>query len=267
MAVLALLSAYQLTETGAGRDPSACEPLEACGVSIREAFVTTLNAGRWILVTPFALVIICAGFLFDSTARMVITLSSQYYRVIEVPEALFGLIGSGVATLGLIIPRIALWMTVHQSPRTNVLILAAITVSGLLGMNFFLPIAGLIPALVLFGGMYMTGFFVSHYLNHTTDSAQRATVLSFKGLSYNLSYGLIGLLYSLLVARTRPGIVKTLPGLTPEQVENLTFVDTFQWFPWAFIIGFILFYLFACWQLRGLNAHLQPVKAEPAEAD
>ena len=217
----------------------------------------TLRAGRWILETPFALVIICAGFLFDSIARMVITLSSQYYRVIDVPEALFGLIGSGVAVLGLVIPRIALRMTERHTPRYNLLILAGVTFSGLVGMAFFVPLAGLIPAVILFSGMYMTGFFVSHYLNHITDSAQRATVLSFKGLSYNLSYGLIGLLYSLLVAWSRPGIVKAFPGQAADQIENLTFMATFNWFPWTFIFGFGILCLFARRQLRGINVHRQ----------
>ena len=77
-------------------------------------------------------------------------------------------------------------------------------------MIFFWPLFGLIPALILFGGMQLTGFFVSHYLNQITDSAQRATVLSFKGLSFNLAYGLIGVLYSRLIVTLRPGIAEQL---------------------------------------------------------
>jgi hypothetical protein len=227
----------------------------------------TLRAGRWIVNTPFALVVICAGFLFDSIARMVITLSSQYYRVILVPEALFGLIGSGIAVLGLIIPRIALRMTERNAPRENLLVLTAVTFIGLAGMNAFIPVAGLIPAVILFGGMYMTGFFVSHYLNHITDSAQRATVLSFKGLSYNLSYGLIGVLYSLLVAGTRPAVMAQFPGTGSQQIENLTFIETFTWFPWTFVCGFIVLCLFAGWRLRGTDFHRRPMVPGPDAPD
>jgi len=261
MAVLTLTAALRMEESGNGLDKGESRPGEKSGVPAREAFAMTLRAGRWILKTPFALVIICSGFLFDSIARMVITLSSQYYRVIEVPEAVFGLIGSGIAVLGLIIPRIALRMTERNSPRYNLLVLAGINLVGLVGMAFFVPLAGLLPAIILFSGMYMTGFFVSHYLNHITDSAQRATVLSFKGLSYNLSYGLIGLLYSLLVAWTRPGIVESHPDQSTFQVENLTFMATFNWFPWAFVIGFVILCLFAGRRLRGLDVHRLPLKA------
>jgi len=252
-----------MEETDSKSGNSACGPLETCRVSARDAFKMTFRAGRWILATPFALAVISAGFFFDSIVRMVITLSSQYYRVIQVPEALFGLIGSGIALLGLFIPRLALWMSARRSPRFNFLVTAGITMAGLFGMAGFIPLAGLVPAVVLFSAMYLNGFFVSHYLNHITDSGRRATVLSFKGLSYNLAYGLIGLLYSLLVARTRPGIVQSFPGQTASQVENLTFMATFNWFPWAFVCGFALLCLFAGRQLRGLTVHRQPLASGP----
>ncbi len=255
MGILALGAALKMEETGAGGDSAECGPVEKCGVSTREAFAMTLQAGRWIINTPFALVIICAGFLFDSIARMVITLSSQYYRIIEVPEALFGLIGSAIAVLGLIVPRIAMRMTEQHTPRYNLLVLAGVTLTGLVGMAFFVPIGGLVPAVILFSAMYLTGFFVSHYLNQITDSAQRATVLSFKGLSYNLSYGLIGLLYSLLVAWTRPEIVSQYPNADPQMIENLVFKGTFNWFPWAFLAGLVIFIGFAVWRLKGSDHH------------
>lgn len=55
------------------------------------------------------------------------------------------------------------------------------------------------------------GYRVSHYLNAITDSARRATVLSFKGLVFNLGYGALGLLFAgLVVARIPPGQLKRL---------------------------------------------------------
>ncbi len=254
MAVLALATALKMEEAGNGGE-DASGPLEKCRLSIREAFAMTIRAGRWILQTPFALVIICAGLLFDGIVRMVITLSSQYYRVIQVPEALFGLIGSAIAVLGLIVPRIALGMTERHTPRYNLLVLTGVTLAGLVGMAFFVPLGGLVPAVILFSAMYLTGFFVSHYLNHITDSAQRATVLSFKGLAYNLSYGLIGLLYSLLVAWTRPEIIRQYPAADLQMIENLVFKGTFSWFPWAFLAGLVIFFGFAGWRLRGSDQH------------
>ena len=95
----------------------------------------------------------------------------------------------------------------------------------------------------------MIGFFVSHYLNHITDSHQRATVLSFKGLFMNLFYGMIGLLYAFLIAMLRPGISEKYPNLVPELIENLVFMQSFQWFPWTFVIGLSMFLAVAKYKL------------------
>jgi hypothetical protein len=222
-----------------------------------------MDAGRWILRTPFALVIICSGILFDGIIRMVITLNSQYYRVIEIPEAVFGLIGAGVAGLGLFLPRIALKMSETYTPRFNLMVLAAMTVIGLYGMSLFMPVTGLVPAIVLFSAMYMTGFFVSNYLNRITSSTRRATVLSFKGLSFNLSYGLLGILYSALLAGMRPRIAVSYPDAEPLLLENMVFTGSFKWFLWAFLGGLAAFTVFAAFQLRSANDHKQI--AAPAE--
>jgi len=235
----------------------ACGPLEQCGQSVKEIFSQTLQAGRWILVTPWALVVIAAGFLFDGIIRMVITLTSQYYRLIEIPEATFGIIGSLLAGLGLIIPRIAMKMTDRFTPRMNLLSIAITTIIGLVGMSLFKPIIGLVPAIILFSGMYMTGFFVSNYLNQITPSSHRATVLSFKGLSFNLFYGLLGVLYSVLLAWLKPRTSSLNPDIDTQQLEGLVFIESFQWFPWVFVIGLIVFLIFGAYQLRSSTMHKQ----------
>ena len=238
-----------------GAADDACGPMEQCSQSVKEIFNQTLQAGRWILVTPWALVVIAAGFLFDGIIRMVITLTSQYYRLIEIPEAAFGIIGSLLAGLGLVIPRMAMKMTDRFTPRVNLFSIAATTIIGLVGMSFFKPIIGLVPAIILFSGMYMNGFFVSHYLNQITPSSHRATVLSFKGLSFNLFYGLLGVLYSVLLAWLKPRTVSDHPDIDAQQLEGLVFIESFQWFPWAFVIGLILFIFFGTYKLRSSTMH------------
>jgi hypothetical protein len=129
-------------------------------------------------------------------------------------------------------------------------VVSTTTIVGLFGMTFFTPIYGLIPVVILYSGSYMIGFFVSHYLNHITESSRRATVLSFKGLFMNLSYGIIGLLYSFLFAMLRPGISEKQPDLVPQLLENLVFIHSFQWFPWTFVIGLVIYLAFAKYKLR-----------------
>ena len=233
--------------------------------SLSQAFHLTFDTGRWILKTHWVLVIITAGFVFDGIARVVVTLSSQYYRVIELPEASYGLIGAGIALLGLVIPKIARRLSDIRSIRYNFGLMVLLSIIGLAGMNLFIPYSGIIPAVILFSLMYFNGFFISDYLNRMTESSRRATVLSFKGLSYNLAYGVLGILYSILLAATRPGVEKLNPGATGDLMENLVFVKSFIWFPITLLVALTLFVCFALWRLgrerRFLN---QPVKNNPA---
>ena len=251
MSGVALWAALGMDEPEAGDGEPACGLGDACRRSLGEAFRMTFRAGAWILKTPFALVIILGGLLFDHVIRMLITLNSQYFRLIDLPEASFGLIGGGMAILGLFIPRLALALARRNTPRGNFWLLAAVTLAGLYGMTWFIPYYGLIPMLLLYSVMLMSGFFVSHYLNRITDSRQRATVLSFKGLSFNLAYGSIGLLYSAAVAAIRSGLAEG----TGAAAERTVFVEAMAGFPAYFGVALILFGWIAARRLSGVTAH------------
>ncbi len=238
LAILAFLTTLKMKESG--RTAMAAETQRP---RIWEAFGLTFKAGLWILKTPFALSVILFGMLFDGIIRMVITLSSQYYRMIELPESIFGIIGSLVAMFGLVIPRLARKIAQNHQPSTALFITAVLAFTGLVTMNFFWSYTGLIPALITFSAMYFTGFFVSFYLNKLTASDQRATVLSFKGLSYNISYGVLGIFYALVLKFNKQG-------LPSEDIENSVFMNTFLCFPAAFFLGFILLVLFYFFWLK-----------------
>lgn len=235
LAIFACITTLQMKDPLTGKASTRTETKQ-----VRKVVGVTLKAGLWIFKTPFALSVILFGMLFDGVIRMVITLSSQYYRMIELPESIFGIIGSLVAVLGLIIPRIARKITESHSPSYALWLTAFLTATGLGTMNFFWPYAGVFPAVVTFGAMYFTGFFVSFYINQITSSDQRATVLSFKGLAYNLSYGVLGLLYALGLKIKKQG----LPGGS----EDAVFTGTFYWFPATFILCFAaLLILYLLW--------------------
>jgi hypothetical protein len=257
MAVLTLVTTLRMQEMN--NRPEECLDLSGCGSSVGEAFKLVFQAGKWILNTPFALVIIAFGFLFDHVIRMLLTLNSQYYREIQLPEASFGLIGSAMAIVGLVIPRLALYLTQSQTPSKNLTILSFFTFFGLMGMTFFFPYFGVVPAMMLSAIIMMTHFFVSHYLNRITPSQQRATILSFKGLSFNLAYGGIGLIYSLLL-RGLKASADGRPGLTADGLESLVFRQSIGYFPWYFILMLLLLSIFAVVWLRRTDASLKTVK-------
>jgi hypothetical protein len=122
-------------------------------------------------------------------------------------------------------------------------------------MTFFWPIIGLLPLIILVAVIYLENFFQSHYLNRITDSQQRATVLSFKGLSFNLAYGMIGVLYSLLLWYLRVQVSADRPDISSTQLENLVFVKSIAWFPGYFLLTILVVVIFARWRLKNTDEH------------
>lgn len=198
---------------------------------IKEITRITLGAGKWIMHTPMALAIILFGMSLDHVLRMLVTLNSQYYRSIELPEASFGLIGSAVALIGIVVPRIARAMSEHFQILTNVSIVIILAFISLWGITFFVPYYGMLPMILIFITMMLTSFFTSTYLNKIAEPQQRATVLSYKGLAFNAAYGIVGLLYGGLIVGLR-GNLQELPESMPTAlIEDTAFHLSLGYFP------------------------------------
>ncbi len=206
--------------------------------SIAAAFRQTFQTGLWILRTPFALIVILAGAFADSIIRMFITLNSEYYRLIEYPEFAFGLIGALVALMNFFIAPLVRRLVDRHTP--GVVFLSAVTIAaiGFFGISFFIPYVGLVFSLLLFASFSIVAFSLSFYLNQVADNSMRATILSFKGMSMNLGYGFIGIVYAqLLRYLTRVHAVSA-------HADEL-FVESTQYFTPYFLIGSIVVVLFA----------------------
>lgn len=232
---LTLITALGAWWAARGMTESGERPVQSQGlrITLHHAGRATLDAGRWILATPFAGIVIASGMLFDHLARLFVTLNSTYFRLLELPEASFGLIGAGIALLGVGIARLAPALTRH-SPGFNFALLSTLCLVGLAGAARVLPLGlGLIPVALIHSVLLLTGYLASHYLNAITDSAQRATVLSFKGLAFNLGYGALGVLYAALLIILRDGSLRD---------EEAVFQASL---PWLLGYGMVIFPLFA----------------------
>lgn len=210
-----------------------------------------MGSAQWIARTGFALSIICFAMAYDHVLRLMVTMTSQYYRLIDLPEASFGVIGSAMAMLGLFVPKLARWMVDRFSPVQNMYWLTGFTFFALLGISRFFPYFGVIPVALLTVAMMCNSFFASHYLNRITASEQRATVLSFKGLALNLAYGSIGILYAILISLMRGNLNKTLPNLSEQQIKNISFIESISWFPWYAMMVIVLITLFSYYRMKG----------------
>ena len=222
---------------------------------IVRAFKVTLAAGGWILRTPFALVVILFGMGYDHVLRLLITMVSQYFRLISLPEAIFGIIGSVMAMVGLIIPKIAEKMVHRYTPTQNMLWLSAIAMAAMAGAATFVPYWGLLPILLVSSGLMLTSFFTSHYLNKVAESHQRATVLSFKGLAFNLGYGLIGMGFAGLMALIRNSNREANPTLSETTIENMSFESAIAWLSPYTVMVIVAAFLISGYLLRRHDIH------------
>lgn len=162
-------------------------------------------AGRWILRTPIALFAIVGGVLIDSVIRLFLTFGSVFYRLIDLPAASYGLIGAAMAGVGMGVAPVVRRLVKSGSLVRNYAILAAMAMIGLVGVALKIPLWGVLFAIPLAAVMTALGFIVSNTLNAETSPVQRATVLSFKGLVFNLGYGFSSLFFAIGLRAIRDG--------------------------------------------------------------
>ena len=216
--------------------------------TMRQSFGTTLSAGSWIWKTPLPFGILLASMVLDNVIRQFLTIASAYWSVIDLPLATFGVVASGMSLMGYFVPRIAKKLADQRSPIQNFFLLCTLLMVGLLGISKAIPYWGIIPAVLLYATMQSMNYLASRYLNEEAPSDKRATVLSFRGLSTNVSYGAVSLLYSSLIAWIKLRGVDPLIGQGQENQQDAIFVEALGWFPWYFLVT--LFLVIALYKMR-----------------
>ncbi|HHP0479291.1 TPA: MFS transporter [Vibrio campbellii] len=201
----------------------------------------TLNTAKWVLSTPYVLFILLYYSLFEHTSRMFLTMNSQYYRAIDIPIIYFGFIGAGISLLQIILAGQSRRLAESMAPKTFILIMGIATMATYYWISMGWSIYGVIPALILIFIIMTMNIFISYHLNKKTESHNRATVLSFKGLMFNLGYGLIGMLYAYYYKLLSQNY-------TEEQIEqHIDFIASlssfFYYFTFLFVAISVFFYI------------------------
>lgn len=173
---------------------------ESMWKACRIALTLTLRTAKWVFTNPNTLVFVIVGLSIDSVVRNFATITSSYYRLIELPEWSFGFIGAAVGIGGYAVPAIASRLNKRYSTLVNLGIAAALGLTGLVGISPANSYWCLLPAMLLMMTMGYLTFTMSRALHRESDSEKRATVLSVKGLAFNLGYGSFSLAFSLLLA-------------------------------------------------------------------
>jgi MFS family permease len=208
---------WQLSENIVHRLPVAlvfCQALVCCWLAfkmvepegrkinstVKQAWRLTLTTGWWVLNHRLLLVAILIGVVLDAVVRNFATINSSYFRLIQLPEWSYGLVGAAIGIVGWFVPNLAKRMNDKFSFFTNLSCIALCIFIGLFAIAPAWPILGLLATLFLMSMMWFLGFTMSRVLHQEADSAKRATALSVKGLIFNLGYGLFSLGFSGLLA-------------------------------------------------------------------
>jgi MFS family permease len=209
------------------------------------AFQQTLETAKWIFSKKLVFVTILAAFLFDSVVRMMMTLSSNFFRLIQIPEYMFGALGLVMSASGFVSASVARKCVSRFSALQNMGLLFVWTLAHLVLMSFAWDYWGALFMMLLGMGFGFLNFMLSHYLNDSTPSDKRATVLSFKGLALNLGYGAIGLLYAQVLAHLR-NVAPSEMGASSGglAVEDWVMKGSLAYFAPYFVVGFIVLLLY-----------------------
>ncbi|MDA9557296.1 MFS transporter [Vibrio sp.] len=232
VAGLALYAALKMEEdTPTSQNHDA---LNASGNKIMASLTLTMQTAKWITTTPVVLFTLLYYSIFEQVSRMFLTLNSQYYRAIEIPIIYIGFIGAGVSLFKIIVAGQSRRLAEGLQPAYFLLLMGVLSMASYFFIGQGYPIYGVIPALVLIFLTMTINIFISFHLNKLTKSENRATVLSFKGLMFNIGYGSIGVLYAYYY-----GIVSKR--FTPDEVANdFAFLESLPSFFYYFTILFSL---------------------------
>jgi len=195
--------------------------------AIGRAWQNVIEGAVRVFTSRRILFLMAAALIIDSFVRIFLTFASNYYRLIELPPFVNGMLGSGLALLGFAVAPLAKRLVAHRGVIANYTIVAALVLLGLTGTAMAWPYWGAWVVVPLGISMSMLQFFTSNYLNQWTESHVRATVLSFRGVAFNLGYAIAGILFARLTAHLRT----THPGAD----ENTIFSMALPWLPSVFL--------------------------------
>ncbi len=232
--VLCLLVAVNFREPPVGQ-PSGRHAAGRAWQNVIEGAVHVFTSRR-------ILFLMVAALLLDSFVRIFLTFASNYYRLIELPPVVNGLLGSTLALLGFAVAPVAKRMTARLGVVANYTMVAAFVLVGLTGTALAVPYWGAWVVIPLGLSMSALQFFTSNYLNLWTESQVRATVLSFRGVAFNLGYALAGILFAQLTAHLRT--------THPEAGENTIFSMALPWLPTGFLGCGLVLWLALHWSQR-----------------
>jgi hypothetical protein len=172
-------------------------------------------------------------------------------------------VGAAASIVGIGVALLCERMAKGCSASVNFALVTILTFAGCMALANPVPLWGVVLLLPMLTAMRFLQYFLSYYLNQVTPSEQRATVLSFKGASMNLAFGVLTQIFGVVTAQF----------LWSEQFEGspdpelAAFAHTLTWWPAYFAIGVILLFTFTRWRYgKGVTMLIEEGKTKNAPA-
>lgn len=214
-----------------------------------DSFCRTFRAGRWIAHTPAALMLLLVGLFFDSIMRLYYTVGSIWLEVIGYKPAQLGVISVAGSVAGIVAAVIAERLIARHTAKYNFRLVTLLVLIGIASLAFPIQYWSVLFLPTIWISMRLLHFFLSNYLNRVTSAENRATVLSFRGLSMNLSYGILVWLYGLQTAYLR-GRIEPGENVDSDEVTHQIFADAAQWWWVYFLVVVVGLWLFRVLKIR-----------------
>ena len=204
--------------------------------SFKDSFKKVFTSLQWIKKSKITLLLLCILMFSESLILQFLTLMQQYWKVIDIPIFYFGIIGSGLAFFASLMPTIGKYCFQRFPLKTNFsLCYINLTLAYLL-IAFSIPYYGILPVILLYCTYQCIVYFNGCYIHDACKESNRATVLSVQSMLSFSKYGMISLLYSILVASLSKDLVS-------DSIDQVFEKSLFA-FPGYFVFSTISAFLF-----------------------
>lgn len=203
--------------------------------SFKDSFKKVFTSIQWIKKSKIVILLLCILMFSESLILQFLTLMQQYWKVIDIPILYFGIIGSGLAFCASLMPTLGKYCFKKFPVKTNFSIcyLNLIIAYSLIALS--IPYFGIIPVILLYCTYQCIVYFNGCYIHDACEESYRATVLSVQSMLSFSKYGIISILYSLLVA--------ALSNETVQTSLNVVFEKSLVAFPLYFAISTLCAFL------------------------
>ena len=176
------------------------------------------------ITTRWIVGLILGALIIVAVTRTFVTLQSEYFRWIDLPEYSFGIIGAGMSLAGWIVPFYVKPLTRRFSPSVNMLIAGGIGTAALFGVVWMRGAGGIVSAFIVMLTLIHVGFLMSRYINRDAPSEKRASILSVNNLVLNIGYSLFS-------------------GFVAVRLGQVDFGETMKMLPVALLGGVLIWFL------------------------